>query len=150
MPLDWVSFDVAKVDRIVLGISHPMVTETALPDRELVGQFVTNAVRRAALDVLDNALEGGCGRGRQEDMKMIRHQDEGVEHIDTLLTIVEQRINEDFAGRRLGKQWTALPGSGGHKVCPGQLAVPFGDAHVPQGLKPSSFFAAFGTAEAVP
>ena len=135
---------------VVSGMADAVVAETALPYGKAKQQTLANRFRGAALDELNSPLQCCFLPGRDQDMKMIRHEYEGVQGIGPLVAVPEEKFDENLTRGRRFENLAALPGAGSHKVSTHNAALPARNCHGPQRLKPPSLRVRFGTAEAVP
>ena len=74
MPLDRIQMDVLNVPLIVFPITNPVIGKTALPNLCIRAQFPFCAKGKTAFDKLHRPLKRN--RGRNHQMKVIRHQNE--------------------------------------------------------------------------
>ena len=126
--------DVAAVGEEVVAVAHAAVGEAALPDGELRGE----AVREAAFDELDGALEGDVLWG-EEEMDVVGHDDEGVKFVVAFAAVVLEGFEEEFGGGCDLEEAAAVVGLGADEE--GSVAgCSGGDSHrfpsLPQRLKP--------------
>ena len=85
---DRVLVDVGLMGGVVVGVDDAMVCEASFPDI----QFAFQAEGEGSFDELHCFFEGDLGRGCQEEMDVIGHDDEGVEFQVVLLAL----LLEDF------------------------------------------------------
>jgi hypothetical protein len=82
--------DVTSMIGEVFRVVNSMVAKTLLPDWNLVR--LSEAIRVAAFDELDRALEGTIWCGRDQQVEVVRHDDELVKKNSSLSTIVEENF----------------------------------------------------------
>jgi len=87
---DGILVDVGAADFELLRVADAVVGEAALPDWHLRGE----AAGEATFDESDGAFEGD-GFGREQEMDMVRHDNEGVESVVALFAIVLNRLDEE-------------------------------------------------------
>src|ERR1039457_6859276 len=113
MPLHRVQMDVMPVHVVVLCISNAMIGKTTLPDLSVRSKFLLGSVGEPALDQLNCPFQGGnrCN----EQVKMIRHQNEFVQKIG-LTAIRQQRLEKEPRPPHRAKKRATLPRIGSDKV----------------------------------
>ncbi len=82
--------------RVVLGIADAMVSEAVLPDYEVRSEFMFHPIREASLDELDCTFKRYLGCGRDQQVKMARHQDEFVQREFRFVAISKAGIDKEF------------------------------------------------------
>ena len=119
-----------------MGVADAMVGEATLPDRELGCE----AVRKAALDEAHYSFEGDSLRG-EDQMNVIGHDDEGVQLVVALASVVLKCFHEEFGVDGKLEEAATVVGRSGDEEDAGAGSAS-GDRHtaivrrVPQGLKP--------------
>jgi hypothetical protein len=73
----------------ILAIANAVVCKSALPDRQLGG----DPVRKAAFDESHGTLDRAALR-REQEMYVIRHDDEGVQFVMTFTTVLLQGLKK--------------------------------------------------------
>ena len=114
-----------RVDRIIsnvlalilesIRIEYANFRKTLLPKRRLDPEFFPGAKRKSALYQLDSLLDSDIRIDRDEDVKVIRHDNEFVQPIFALGSIVIQVSDEKLCGTRGLKKISFAPGRGGNK-----------------------------------
>jgi hypothetical protein len=99
----------------VLRIPDAMVGESALPNLDQVSQFFFHGVGVAAFDELQRTLEWDL-RWRQEQMKMLGHENKGVELKFSLAAIREESLQEETCHWFGYKQASSLPSDGRYEI----------------------------------
>ena len=72
-----------------LLVRHPLVEMPALPNLEAA----LEPKRKTTLDELNRLFQGNIGRGRDQDVNMIWHDDECVQRKPSLRAVVLQSID---------------------------------------------------------
>jgi len=86
--------DVFKLSPIILSVSDSVLVEAGLPD--FSGKLCAHLMGKAALDALGATLNGLVhGRG-QKDVQMFRHDGETMQLITHLISIVEERFDQQL------------------------------------------------------
>ena len=73
------------------GVLHSEFLEAVLPD----GHFGFQAKGEASFDVLDGFLDGDVRRGRDEEVQMVGHEDEGMELVAAFGAVVVEELEEE-------------------------------------------------------
>ena len=105
---DGVLVDVGATGLEVGAIEDEVIGETALPDGELRAQ----ATREAALDEIHRKRDCLVLRS-DEQMDVVGHDDEGVEFVCALSTVVLQGFEEELGVARDLKETAAIVGNRG-------------------------------------
>src|SRR5262249_17976482 len=92
--LDRILPSVALESLILEGVSHSPIQKTWLPDFPLHLQTLIQPKRKPALYKLHGAFQGDS-RGRQDQVKMIRHHNKFVQKVLFLHSVVQQDFNEE-------------------------------------------------------
>ena len=130
-----------------------MIRKTPLPNGRAELQFIAKAFRRPALDELHGPFERRFFSGRQQEMKMIPHQNERVQLVSSLVAIVQQRLHENFASARGLEDGSPFPRFRGHEIRSRDASMTLRNRHFlkcPSAAKAALLIRLFGTAEAVP
>jgi len=120
----------------VFSVADAMVGEAALPDGKLGGE----SVGEAALDEAHDSFEADVLRS-QNQMHMLGHDDEGVQLVVALASVVLECFYEEFGVDGKLEEAATVVGRRSNKECSGAGSAG-GDRHaaivrrVPQGLKP--------------
>jgi len=99
--------DVGAADFELFGVADAVVGKASLPDGEPGGE----AVGEASLDESDGAFEGFL-RG-EEEVDVVRHDDEGVEFVVAFRSVVLEGFDEEFGVALDLKEAAAVVGSAG-------------------------------------
>jgi hypothetical protein len=79
----------------VLLIPHSPIMEARLPDDHFMPAFPVNAVRGASLDVLHCLFKRDGGRGCNEYVKMVGHNDKSMKKACALFPVVKNLRRDD-------------------------------------------------------
>ncbi len=79
--------------RIVLQILHPVIRETFLPDYTSL-----QPERKSSLDELHGPFQRNFFSRRDQQMHMIRHDDEFVQQIFPFVAIMGERLEKEVSG----------------------------------------------------
>jgi hypothetical protein len=101
---------IAAPDLHILRVANPMIGKSALPNREVRRQ----AMRKAALNKTYCSLYCDALR-RNDEMDVIRHNNERVKLIVALAAIVLQGFKKEFGVCRNLKQPATIVGRGSNK-----------------------------------
>jgi len=104
---------------MIREISHVpdwVAAVTSFPYLRFKPQFFPDAIREAVLNELHYAFQSKTLPGSQKHMKVIGHQNEGVERIFSAVLIVSDRVQEQPCHRLDLKERTMSPRACGHKV----------------------------------
>ena len=107
--------DVVPVVLKILRVSNSVIGETRLPDCHLF--HFPKPIRKPTLDELECPLQGDYGRGRQQDMDVVRHDNEFMQQIFPLVAIVEQHVQQQSRSRIIAKDWKPPPRNGRDEEC---------------------------------
>ena len=116
-PADGVLFDIAHAADELFFAHDLALVEAAHPDIELAFQ----AEGEASLDELHGLFKRNIGRGRDQSVEMVRHDDEGVQEKSPLTAIVENGSLKQFRRGRDLEEAAALRCHGGDQIRPGFL-----------------------------
>ena len=89
------------------------VVEASGPDVE----FAFEALREAALDVLHGLFQRDLGRGCDDGVKVVRHDDEGVEVIAVLIAVVSKGFEKECGVGFYLEESAAVGGDSGDEIC---------------------------------
>ena len=81
---------------VILEISDAMIRETCLP----YGAALLQAIRESSFDELHDTLERNFGSGREQQVNVIGHDDKFMQQKFPRVTIVRERVDQEF-GRGL-------------------------------------------------
>lgn len=95
-------------------IPDAMFMEAWLPD--FTGKSVSGLEGEAALDALSAAFAGLIGSGREQRVKVVRHDGEAVKEVAALITIAKEGLRQEFGECRHLEQSAAFVGCGGQSV----------------------------------
>ena len=105
-PLLRIRRNVPKLSPKVFFIANPMLVKARLPN--LSGKLLSNLMGKPALDALSAALDRLVERRSQQHMQMLRHDDEPMQLITPLISIVEEGLYQQFGIFSLHEQRTPL------------------------------------------
>lgn len=94
MPSYRITSDVLTHSLEIVGVENADLRETPLPDWGSEPQFSSCSKRETALDELHCALDGRVGLDRQQQMKVVGHDNELMQPELSLRTIVEENADE--------------------------------------------------------
>jgi len=101
--------DVIAMRLIAGGVLHSEFLEAVLPD----GHFGFEAKGEASFDILHCLLNGDVGGGRDEEVEVVGHEDEGVELVAAFCAVIVEYLEEEI-GVGVGlKEAAAIGGDGG-------------------------------------
>lgn len=109
MRADWVRVDVVAVYFEIRRVFDAAFRKAVFPDRP----FGSEAEGESAFDELHRLLDGGVGRGREEEMDVIGHEDEGVELVASFGAVVMEKLDHEVRVRVGLEEAAALCGDGG-------------------------------------
>lgn len=116
-PADGIVFDVADTGVELVGRQDLALIEAAHPHVE----FAFEAEGEASLDVLHSFFEGDVGRGGEDGVEVVGHDDECVQEEAILRVVVEEGGLEELGVGGDLEETTALRGYGGDEVGAGFL-----------------------------
>ncbi len=99
--------DVISVREEVLLVAHAAVSESSLPD----GKFGFEATGEAAFDEHQRSLNGDDLWG-EEQVNVVRHDDEGMEFVVPFAAVVLEGIEEQLGVGGCLEETAAVPGLG--------------------------------------
>lgn len=101
--------DVIAMRVVVARVFDAAKGETLLPNRH----FGFEAEGEASFDELNGLLDGDVRRGREEEMEVVGHQDEGVDLVAVFGAVFVEKLEEEV-GVRVGlEEPSAIGGDGG-------------------------------------
>jgi len=98
---------------IILRIPDSVIGKTRLPDVYLF--LLAKPVGKPSLDELNGTLQRNRRRRRQQSVNVVRHDDEFMQQIFSLLAIVKHRVNQQSRPRIVTKNGSSLPCDGSDK-----------------------------------
>jgi hypothetical protein len=98
------------------AVANPMIGESALPNFLAAPDDSTQFVRIRALDQLDGPLDGHVARRSQQQMNMLRHDNERMQLVPALATMPINRLQEKTNAHFDDKQFTSIEGREGHEI----------------------------------
>jgi hypothetical protein len=104
----WVIGNVEELIVVVARICDAMRVVAVLP--HLSGEVIANGEGKASLYQLDAALDGVIVGWRDQDVNVVRHNDEAVELKATLSAVSRERIHHEVSVCGALKDATALMG----------------------------------------
>ena len=99
----------------ILCIANSMVGEALLPHRNLGS--LSEPIRVASLDKLNRAFERMIRGGRNQQVKMIGHDDKFVQKKFSLLTVVKENVQQEPCLEFVPEDGVALPCDGRDEKC---------------------------------
>lgn len=106
--------NIAKLFPKILGIANPVLMESSLPD--FSGKLLPDFMRKATLDALSAALDSLALGWGQQHMQMFRHDNEPMQVIPTLISIMEESLDQQLGIFRPNEQRAPLVGRSGERV----------------------------------
>ncbi len=98
---------------VILRISNPMIRKALLPD--LNPLHFPKPIRIPSLKKLHSPLQRDFDCGREQHMKVIRHNHKLVQQIFPLITIPEQYLDQELRPKFDTEDGQALPSDGCHE-----------------------------------
>src|SRR5437899_4893001 len=92
--------------QIISFIANVMVRETLLPYRPML---LAEPIRESTLDHLQRTLKRNILRGREQQMQMVGHDDEFMQHEFALLCIVLEHIDHELRRGMLAEDRGSFP-----------------------------------------
>jgi len=89
--------NVALEFRVFSLISDPAIVKAGLPNLAMETQFLLCAVREPTFDKLNCLLQCDRCNWRDQQMKVIGHDHKLVKQIPSLLTVVEEHVEEKLS-----------------------------------------------------
>src|ERR1039458_5834927 len=111
MRLDGVCVDVVAMGLVVARVLDTAKREALVPD----GHFGFEAEGEASFDVLNGLFDGDVWGGREEEMEMVWHEDEGVELVAAFGAVGIEEVQEERRVRVGLEETAALGGDGGNE-----------------------------------
>jgi hypothetical protein len=108
---DGIRVDVVAMCIKVVRVFDAALREAIFPDRH----FGFEAKGESAFDELHGLLNGNVRCGREEEVDVIRHEDEGVELVTPLRAIVVHQVQKEICVRVGLEETAAIGGDGGDK-----------------------------------
>jgi hypothetical protein len=102
------------------AIPNSMICESALPNFGTTPDDSAEFVRIRAFDQLDSSLDGYVVRRSQQQMNMLRHDDERVQFVSPLATISIDRLQENPDVHFDDKQFTSIESRERHEISSGR------------------------------
>ncbi len=106
---DGVLADVVAMGVVVARVFDAAKREALFPD----GHFGFESEGEAPFDVLHGLLDGDVGRGREEEMEVVGHEDEGVELVAAFGAVVVEELEEEVGVVVDLEEAAAISGNGG-------------------------------------
>ena len=133
----WIVRDIELLGCEVLDVANAVFVTTRVPD--LAGELIANGKGIASFDELDAARGALVDGWRDEDVNVVRHDDESVEGKAALVAIAEESLNHQLGVRGALEQALTLMGEDSDGVGLRLLADRgHSEESIPQGLKPRS------------
>jgi hypothetical protein len=92
MSANRIGVDVVAMSLVVVRIFDAAERETLFPDRH----FGFEAKGETSFDVLNGLLDGDVWGGRDEEVEVVGHEDEGVELIAAFSAVVIEELEEEI------------------------------------------------------
>lgn len=73
-----IKLDVHAMDLVVVKVSNAVIGKAVFPDLTCKSKFFLDAVREATFDPLDGLFQRQCLSGRQDQVKVLRHEHEAM------------------------------------------------------------------------
>ncbi len=101
-------------------IADSVIGESTLPDLPLSAKDRTEGVRVSAFDELNRVLKRDVGRGSQQEMDMLWHEDKGMDLKSALVAIVIKSFEKEACIILDYKQPSLLPRRESYEVSSGR------------------------------
>jgi len=88
--------DVPPVLLIIIPVPDPVIRKAPFPDLHLRPRLFRETIRKSTLDKLQRSLKGEARSWSEEQVEMIRHEDEFIEQEDSFVAVAEQGIEKQF------------------------------------------------------
>jgi len=124
MCADGVRVNVVAVSCEVGRVFDAALREAVFPD----GHFGFEAEGESAFDELHGFLDGDVRRGREEEMDVIGHEDEGVDRVASFGAIVVEKLKEEVCVDVGLEETATIRGDGGDEESAKLLRGEFGHA----------------------
>jgi hypothetical protein len=111
MCIDWIGVNVIPMSLVVAWVFDAAKREALFPN----GCFGFKPEGEAPFDILHGLLNGDIGCGREEQVEMVWHQDEGVELVTALSAVVVEEVQEQGCVRLGLEKATTIGGDGGNE-----------------------------------
>ncbi len=121
----WIQSHIQRVSFIVSRIANAVVRELRLPDHQIRIHLALNPIRESALYKLNRLFQRNVGRGRNQEMKMVRHEDKLVHEKPALCALPGERVQEKSRQRISSENGTASPRARGDEKGPDFLGSEF-------------------------
>jgi len=112
--------DIVSMMHIVLNVPNPMIGESALPDFTSAANQTPEGVGVSALDQLNRVFEGYLGRRSQQEMNMLRHDNECMDFKSAFTAISIHRLQEESDVIFNNEEPSALPCCEGNEISSGR------------------------------
>jgi len=86
--------NISKLSMKILAVANPMLVEAGLP--HLPGKLLPHLTRKATLDALSAAFDGLALGWGQQHMQMFRHDNEPVQIVPPLISIMEESLHKQL------------------------------------------------------
>ncbi len=91
---DGILMNVVLMMKEIPSIANPMIRKPALPDFRLASDQSAEFMRIRAFDQLNAALKSHVLSRREQEMNMVRHNNEGVQEVPALAAVVKQSFEK--------------------------------------------------------
>ncbi len=81
---------------VILRVSNEMGRKPCLPDVKIQVQLLFCAIGESTLDELKRFFQRDLGKGREEQVKVVRHDDEFMQEKAALSTIVLEDVDQQL------------------------------------------------------
>jgi len=119
-PFHRILVNVIQVIQEILAVANPMIRESARPDFALAAQDFAKSMRRSTFDELNSVFERDLGGRRDEEMNVLRHDDERMDLKAALTAVSVEGLEEDAHVVFNDEKTTSLPSREGYEVSSGR------------------------------
>jgi hypothetical protein len=123
----------------VLFIPHGPIMETGLPDSHLMTPLGMYPVRGTTLYELHRPFQTYSGRGCQQYMKVVGHDDKSVQQVSTFIAVMYGLIRDDIRGIEQAENRSVLPCLRSNKIRIARSGAAREPAHATSGAQAPSF-----------
>jgi len=115
-PLDGVLVNIVLVMAEVSVVTNSVIGESSLPDFPIAADDRSKGVRVSALDELNGMFKRHVCCGSKQEMRMFRHEDEGVNLKSTFAAVSMESLQEKARVVLDNQQPSTLPRRKGYEI----------------------------------
>jgi len=101
-PLLRIRRNIAKLSPKILAVANPMLMESHLPNFAM--ELRPHLMRESALDALCAPLNRLVRRRSKQNVQMLRHHNEAMQLVASLIPVVEKRLDQQLGIYRSNKE----------------------------------------------